>query len=285
MGFLFSSLSISYNLLNPHLFRLLILPLGIMESAAGQLEVLLKRLSEAERRAKLLNLEVKSIRQDISKLQTDIRNKNVNNFNVAEGIRTRQSVILIDPLPSTSTTEPDASVYFGASVSEGPEPTKRVKASFNKEGDFVVVYTDGACENNGKANAKAGIGVWFGDNHPLNISKPVEGKATNNTAEIQACIQALSLLKDQGITKVKIFTDSQFTIDCMTKWIKRWRKNNWKTSSGGPVKNKEDLQKLDETIKSFSGVQWFHVAGHNGIKGNEEADKLAREGAQRYRPS
>lgn len=30
----------------------------------------------------------------------------------------------------------------------------------------VVAYTDGACTNNGKAGAKAGIGVWFNHNHP-----------------------------------------------------------------------------------------------------------------------
>lgn len=38
---------------------------------------------------------------------------------------------------------------------------------FRRENEYVVVYTDGACENNGKHNAKAGIGVWFGDNNPL----------------------------------------------------------------------------------------------------------------------
>jgi len=32
---------------------------------------------------------------------------------------------------------------------------------------YVHVYTDGACENNGRAGAKAGIGVWFADHHPL----------------------------------------------------------------------------------------------------------------------
>lgn len=32
---------------------------------------------------------------------------------------------------------------------------------------YVHVYTDGACENNGKVGARAGIGVWFADNHPL----------------------------------------------------------------------------------------------------------------------
>jgi hypothetical protein len=35
------------------------------------------------------------------------------------------------------------------------------------ESGYVHVYTDGACENNGKVKARAGIGVWFADNHPL----------------------------------------------------------------------------------------------------------------------
>lgn len=32
---------------------------------------------------------------------------------------------------------------------------------------YVQVYTDGACENNGKPTAVAGKGVWFGDGHAL----------------------------------------------------------------------------------------------------------------------
>lgn len=32
---------------------------------------------------------------------------------------------------------------------------------------FVHVYTDGSCENNGKSNAIAGYGVYFGEGHPL----------------------------------------------------------------------------------------------------------------------
>jgi len=29
------------------------------------------------------------------------------------------------------------------------------------------VFTDGACSNNGKNEASAGAGVWFGNGHPL----------------------------------------------------------------------------------------------------------------------
>lgn len=45
--------------------------------------------------------------------------------------------------------------------------SKKTKADVPIDNGYVVVYTDGACENNGKANAKAGIGVWFSDGHPL----------------------------------------------------------------------------------------------------------------------
>ncbi|XP_056640096.1 ribonuclease H1 isoform X1 [Diorhabda sublineata] len=253
------------------IFRFPFLSLGIMDIAgSSKLENLLQRLDSAERRAKLLNTEVKSIRKEIVILKNTLNcdlpignNFTVNNFST----KNRNIVTTC-----SSDDETDC-----------PVDTKRFKSSFEEDDGYVTVFTDGACENNGKSNAKAGIGVWFGDNHQLNISKPVEGRATNNTAEIQACIEGLKVLEQQGVKKVKIFTDSQFTINCMTKWIKNWKKNNWKTASGGDVKNKEDLKILDTVIKSFLDVKWQHVAGHQGIKGNEAADELARQGAARYK--
>ena len=56
----------------------------------------------------------------------------------------------------------------------------------SKESDDIVdfipdyyVYTDGACSNNGKDDAIAGIGIFFGINDNRNISKKIEGKQTN----------------------------------------------------------------------------------------------------------
>nr|CAD7434452.1 unnamed protein product [Timema monikensis] len=146
---------------------------------------------------------------------------------------------------------------------------------------FVQVYTDGACEKNGFAGAKAGIGVWFGMNHPLNTSEPVRGRATNNTAEIQAAVLAIELAKSAGVKKLCINTDSQFLINSITKWIRKWRRNNWKLTDGGPVKNKEDFVMLDAALKSVV-VKWNHVRGHQGILGNEMADQLAKAGAERF---
>lgn len=57
---------------------------------------------------------------------------------------------------------------FEENNTDEPSAKKCKNIVFNRDDNgFVIVYTDGACEGNGQKNAKAGIGVWFGQNHPL----------------------------------------------------------------------------------------------------------------------
>ena len=49
--------------------------------------------------------------------------------------------------------------------------------------DTIIVFTDGGCSHNGSKNAKAGIGIYFGEGDIRNVSKQIQGKQTNNTAE------------------------------------------------------------------------------------------------------
>ncbi len=130
----------------------------------------------------------------------------------------------------------------------------------------VKVFTDGACSNNGKETASAGIGVFWGPNHPLNVSKKLTGVQTNNRAEITAAIVAITQSITYGAHELKIMTDSDFMIRCMTEWIKKWKKNGWKTASGGAVKNVDDLKKLDDLCSKIK-VKWEHVPGHKGHYG------------------
>ncbi|XP_073829125.1 ribonuclease H1 [Musca autumnalis] len=157
--------------------------------------------------------------------------------------------------------------------------------SFNIDDEgFVIVYTDGSCFNNGKANACAGFGVWFGDNHPLNAGKPVGGRVTNNVGEIQASIYAIKTAKNLGIKKLCICTDSQFLIKSITMWIRGWKAKNWRLKNGDPVKNVVDFKELDSLLSDGEiNIKWNYVAGHKGIKGNEMADQLAREGSEIYK--
>ena len=57
----------------------------------------------------------------------------------------------------------------------------------------IVVFTDGSAINNGSKNAKGGVGVFFADNDPRNISKSIvnsngngnsKNKVTNNICEL-----------------------------------------------------------------------------------------------------
>ncbi|GJQ76926.1 putative endonuclease that specifically degrades the RNA of RNA- DNA hybrids [Trypoxylus dichotomus] len=222
-----------------------------------QMIALSERLSKAEAQLGFLTKEIADIKCKMQQLQK-----------VSAGARLYSTT-------SSNFTEPNCD-----------PPAKKLKTEGTKleyENDHVVVYTDGACENNGYKGAKAGIGVWFGDDHPFNVSAPVEGKPTNNAGEIQACIRAVRIALDNDIKKLCIKTDSNFVINAMTSWIKKWKKNNWKLSTGGDVKNKVDFEKLDNVCKQMDSIKWVHVNGHCGIEGNEKADILARRGAAQYK--
>ncbi|MCI4389532.1 hypothetical protein PGIGA_G00099160 [Pangasianodon gigas] len=145
-------------------------------------------------------------------------------------------------------------------------------------GDAVVVYTDGCCTKNGKDGARAGIGVYWGPDHPLNVAERLSGRQTNQRAELQAACRALEQAIDMDIRKLVVYTDSKFTINGITSWVKNWKANDWRLKAGGKVVNKEDFQKLDELNEELD-VKWMHIPGHAGYLGNEEADRLSREGA------
>lgn len=191
--------------------------------------------------------------------------------------------------------------YSGKEEEEEGSPSKRLKASvespppeqssspsptcsseegdgFTHMGDAVVVYTDGCCSANGQKGAKAGIGVYWGHNHPLNVAEPLGGRQTNQRAEIQAACRALEQAIQQKFQKLVIYTDSQFTINGVTKWVKTWKANGWRLKSGGQVTNKEDFKKLD-LLNAQLEVVWIHIPGHAGYMGNEQADRLSRLGA------
>lgn len=149
---------------------------------------------------------------------------------------------------------------------------------FTHMGDAVVVYTDGCCSRNGRAGARAGIGVYWGHNSPLNVAERLQGRQTNQRAEIQAACRALEQAKEMNIKKLILYTDSKFTINGVTSWVKTWKLNGWRLKSGGQIINKEDFVKLDK-LNAELEVVWMHIPGHAGYTGNEEADRLSREGA------
>ncbi|CAL1698323.1 unnamed protein product [Somion occarium] len=158
--------------------------------------------------------------------------------------------------------------------------TDNQKAASPRKG-WITVYCDGACKNNGKANAIAGIGVWWGPKDHRNAAERCPGAQTNNRAELIALIRVLETVP-RSKTPLMIRTDSKYTIDCFREWIAKWRRNGWKTSKGEPVKNESIIRYLDALLaeRSASGqeIELDYVAGHKGHEGNEGADRLANDG-------
>ncbi|XP_033214103.1 ribonuclease H1-like [Belonocnema kinseyi] len=142
------------------------------------------------------------------------------------------------------------------------------------------VYVDGACIYNKAGEREGGIGVWFGYDHPWNVSQPATGRQMNNAAEIQAATIAARKASENGISKLRINTDSKFLIDSCDKWIPYWKANGWKTNNGKPVVNQTEFEELRKALEGLD-VTWNHVPGHQGIESNEMADYLAQMGINR----
>ncbi|KAM9200923.1 ribonuclease H1-like [Dugong dugon] len=143
-----------------------------------------------------------------------------------------------------------------------------------------TVYVDGSCKNNGRDGAKAGFGIFWGPDNPLNVSERVSGRQTNQTAELRAAHKAIEQAKSLNMDKLIIKTDSKFVIRGVTEWMGNWKQNGWKTASGRDVVNRSDFEKIDQASRGMD-IQWEYVPGHQGIKGNVEADRLATEGSRK----
>ncbi|KAH7089451.1 ribonuclease H-like domain-containing protein [Paraphoma chrysanthemicola] len=153
-------------------------------------------------------------------------------------------------------------------------------------GDFtgvINVYTDGSSLGNGQLGAIGGVGVYFGPNDSRNISEPLRGeRQTNQRAELTAVARALDHIPiDRAVL---IHTDSNYSIKCLTEWFPKWEKNNWKSSSGKAVENKDLIEPIiarireREMCRAKTNFKW--IKGHANDPGNIAADQLAVQGSR-----
>jgi ribonuclease HI len=143
--------------------------------------------------------------------------------------------------------------------------------------DPVVIHTDGACSGN---PGPGGWGVVMAYNGTVKEMKGGAPHTTNNRMELEGAIAALEALKRP--CKVEMHVDSQYVKDGITKWIKGWKRNGWKTSDKKPVKNADLWLRLDAALGKHE-IAWKWVRGHAGHAENERADELARQGMAPYR--
>ncbi|ALQ29873.1 ribonuclease HI [Arthrobacter sp. YC-RL1] len=101
---------------------------------------------------------------------------------------------------------------------------------------------------------------------------------TNNMGELQAVLELFRATAQYPEQELKILCDSQYAINCISKWMPGWKKRGWKKADGKPVLNQEILKELDAAIKDRKYTfEW--VKGHAGHDLNEAADDRARAAA------
>jgi ribonuclease HI len=135
--------------------------------------------------------------------------------------------------------------------------------------DKVIIYTDGASSGN------PGPGGWAAVVRKGESVKEVGGseeKTTNNRMEMSAAIGGLSATETGD--EINLYTDSQYLINGITKWVFGWIKNDWQTKEKKDVLNKDLWQSLHELTKNRK-INWVAVSGHAGVALNNRVDEIA----------
>ena len=174
--------------------------------------------------------------------------------------------------------------YFSGAASEAevePEPAPPP----SKPQQQIDIFCDGACANNGKKHAKAGFGVFIRvngvDTHAISEALRPDEQQTNQRAELRALQYSIIYASKQTIPHINIYSDSEYAINCITKWAARWKRSNWVKPDKDPVQHRDIIEPtFDIWVMLSPHVRIQHVAAHTGradalSRGNEIADNLA----------
>lgn len=152
-------------------------------------------------------------------------------------------------------------------------------------GEAIIIATDGACRNNGYANAEAAVGIFCNVDSNNNRSFVLnDARPTSQRAELSAAIHALrearnmfvnGNLHGKRLQEVVIKTDSAYLVNSMTTYIIKWRDNDYTNARGRPVVNQDLFRELDAICNRLNdiGIQarfWLVPRSQN-----MQADKLA----------
>jgi ribonuclease HI len=118
--------------------------------------------------------------------------------------------------------------------------------------------------------------VWFGHNDPRNSATRIPGEAqSNQVGEIAAIIIAASAVSPYQ--PLKIITDSKYVIEGLTEHLGKWEDDGWIG-----IKNAKFFKKAAYLLRHRRAkTKFLWTKGHSGNEGNEESDRLAKEGASK----
>ena len=121
--------------------------------------------------------------------------------------------------------------------------------------------------------------AWYIDDDHWASGGWVHG--TNNMGELKAVLDLFEATASRPEAKLRVYCDSQYVINSLTKWMPGWKKKGWKKSDGKPVLNRDLLEALDRALTGRD-YEFIWVKGHAGHELNEKADSLANGAARAY---
>jgi ribonuclease HI len=148
-----------------------------------------------------------------------------------------------------------------------------------------IVYTDGACSNNGLSNATASWAVYAGPCSNFNACGLLEDKhkKTSSLAEIVAVQEALKIVERARMTcrigpsSAIIITDSEYLVNSIYEWMPSWISNGGFKSCGDPVQHYEALYDIWFWLQDVQDQVGFNISiWHTKRDNNTEADRLAK---------
>ncbi|MFE7591591.1 ribonuclease H [Kitasatospora sp. NPDC057512] len=142
----------------------------------------------------------------------------------------------------------------------------------------VIAACDGAAKGNPGPAGWAYV-VADATGAPQRWQAGALGHSTNNVGELTALRQLLAATDPAAPLEVRL--DSTYTRDSVTKWLKGWKRNGWKTAAGKPVANQELIQAIDALLEGRD-VTFVYVPAHqvDGDPLNAIADKAASDAAR-----
>lgn len=164
-----------------------------------------------------------------------------------------------------------------------------------------VVYTDGACTNNGQPGSISAIGGTMGNDPEYRWGIKVDDnmdygqRRTSQRAEMLAAMEGIRRLtleqaswdankpnrhqtqtfKEADAPNVVVATDSEYVVKGITEWYPKWKKNNWRTAGGKRPTNLDLFHKFIHTIDDLEQQGWNIQFWHIPRRYNQEADALA----------
>jgi hypothetical protein len=78
-----------------------------------------------------------------------------------------------------------------------------------------------------------------------------------------------------------LYTDSDYSINCLTKWLSGWVSRKWKTAEGKDVLHQDLIKDTSSRLAKFKSHRFIHVRAHTGgeddlSKQNDVVDRMAR---------